>query len=282
MVSLNRNFDANALRKHVGHFLGKKSRRREPLISVLKRISEQKLDAVLFGGTLRDLMLYGPSRDPRDVDVVVDGVSIEKLSNLFKDVLVRKTRFGGLHLNAKGWMIDIWPLRDTWAVREFRAGAGDFEALTRTTFLNVEAVTIELKFGARRKVHSSGFFEALRNQILDINLEENPFPELAAVRTLITAAKLQYSMSRRLASYVLHHARKTPLEQLVSVQLNHYGIARLDEDRINVWTRTLRTQLATGSEIRLPVRRPVQLDLWPEPVLASVKEKALKSSLRFR
>lgn len=279
MARRTNNFDATTLRKRVRDFLWNKSSRRAPLLEVLKRIAEQRLDAVLFGGTLRDLMSFGLSKDPRDVDVVVDGASIEQLSIIFRDVLVRKTRFGGLHLNAKGWMIDVWPLSDTWAVRERRAGAGDFEALTRTTFLNVEAVTVELKIGvARRKVHSSGFFEGLQSRTLDINLEENPFPELAAVRTLITAAKLQYSMSRRLATYVIHYANKTPLEQLVSVQLNHYGMARLNEDRINVWTKTLRSQLATGSDIRVPVREPLQLDLWPEPILGHFSKKSFIQS----
>jgi len=270
MARTENNPDVKLLRKRVSAFLLSKSHRRAPLMNLLRRIARQRLEAVLFGGTLRDLMRYGPARDPRDVDVVVDGASVEQLSSLFSDVLVRRTRFGGLHLNTNGWMIDIWPLSDTWAVRERRAGAGDFEALTRTTFLNVEAVTIGLKIdGNRRKLYSSGFFEGHRSQVLDINLEENPFPELAAVRTLITAAKLQYSLSKRLASYVIHYANKTPLEQLVSVQLHHYGIARLDEDRIRFWTETLRAQLATGSDIRVPATKPIQLPLWPEPILGN-------------
>src|SRR5258708_33566009 len=237
MAKSENNPDVTLLRKRVSAFLLSKSHRRAPLINLLRRIAEQRLHAVLFGGTLRDLMRYGAAKDPRDVDVVVDGASVEQLAILFQDVLARKTRFGGLHLNTEGWMIDIWSLSDTWAVRERRAGAGDFEALTRTTFLNVEAVTIDLKIGGnRRKLHSSGFFEGHRSQVLDINLEENPFPELAAIRTLITAAKLQYSLSNRLASYVIHYANKTPLEQLVSVQLHHYGTAWVDEARIHFWT----------------------------------------------
>jgi|SRR5579862_85080 len=268
MARAGNNPDLTLLRKRVSRFLASESPRRAPLISLLKRIAEQRLDAVLFGGTLRDLMFYGLTKDPRDVDVVVDGASMEQLARLFSDVLVRRTRFGGLHLNTEGWMIDIWPLSDTWAMRERRAGAGDFEALTRTTFLNVEAITVGLKIGgAHRRVYSTGFFEGHRSRVLDINLEENPFPELAAVRSLVTAAKLQYSMSKRLAMYVVHYAKRTPLEQLVSVQLHHYGTARLNEDRLNVWTKVLRRQLATGADLRVPVTRPVQLMLWPEPAL---------------
>jgi len=261
MVSTASTVSTNALRRHVSAFLSSRTPRRAPLLNLLQRVIDQQFPAVLFGGTLRDMIVYGPARDPRDVDIVVDGASIDTLAKLFADVLVRKTRFGGLHLNSKGWMIDIWPLNQTWAVREQRAGEADFEALTRTTFLNIEAVAVELKIG-RRKVYSSGFFEAVGNRVLDINLEENPFPELASVRTLLTAAKFQYSISKRLARYVVHHSNRIPLEQMVSIQLSHYGIALLNEDRINQWIGALSDQLATGSSLRVPALKPTQLTLW--------------------
>jgi len=265
--------NASALRRHVSAFLSSKAPRRAPLLNILKRVIDQRFSAVLFGGTLRDMAVYGPARDPRDVDIVVDGASIETLATLFADVLVRKTRFGGLHLNSSGWMIDIWPLNQTWAVLERRAGEADFEALTRTTFLNVEAIAVELKMG-RRKVYSSGFFEAVGNRVLDINLEENPFPALASIRTLVTAAKFQYSISKRLARYVVYHTNKTPLEQMVSIQLSHYGIARLNEDRINQWTDTLSDQLATGSSLRVPGLKPTQLTLWESAKDTTLRPKA--------
>jgi hypothetical protein len=80
-------------------------------------------------------------------------------------------------------MIDVWPLGDTWALRQFRIGSGDFESLTRTTFLNVEGVIVDLSAPqrGRRRVYASGFFEALQTRVLDINLEENPYPELSAI-----------------------------------------------------------------------------------------------------
>ncbi len=39
-----------------------------------------------------------------------------------------------------------------------------------------------------------GFFEALQSRVLDINYEENPYPALAAVRSIVTATKLRYSL----------------------------------------------------------------------------------------
>jgi hypothetical protein len=271
MDSHNANPDEVILRDHVSRFLNSRARLKAPLIAVLRRFGERRLPAVIFGGALRDLMVHGPKTEPRDVDVVVDGASIEDLAKLFHDVVVRRTRFGGLHLNVRGWMVDVWPLSDTWALRELGIGCRDFQALTFTTFLNVEAVVIDLtnrRMG--RQIYSSGFFEAIRTRILDINLEENPFPELSAIRTLVTASTLKYGMSKRLARYVVHHVTSAPLEYSVEVQLSHYGRARLDTDTIHAWLKIIREQISTQSVIRVPLE-PAQLRLWKDqPVLPEV------------
>lgn len=207
-------------------------------------------------------MLRGPSTEPRDVDVVVEA-SLDDLARLFQDVLVRRTRFGGLHLNAKGWMLDVWPLSETWAFRELRIGSRDFEALTRTTFLNVEAVTVDLsRRPGGRRVHALGFFEAVKTRTLDINLEENPFPQLAAIRALITASTLDYGLSRPLARYVAHHLKRTPFEQFLHIQIGHYGWVRCDVDIMHRWAGTIQEQIGTHSVIRVPLPQPFQLSLW--------------------
>lgn len=265
MDSHKANADELILRNRVSRFLNNRARLKAPLIAVLRRFSERQLPAVIFGGTLRDLMVHGAGTEPRDVDVVVDGASIEDLTKLFQDVVVRRTRFGGLHLNVRGWMVDVWPLSDTWALRELGVGSRDFQALTRTTFLNVEAVVIDLTNHRRmgRQIYSSGFFEAIRGRALDINLEENPFPELCAIRALVTASKLRYGLSKRLASYVAHHVGTAPLEYSVAVQLSHYGRARLDAETLHAWLKIIREQMNTQAVIRVP-REPTQLPLWKD------------------
>jgi hypothetical protein len=268
MDSHKANPDETILRDRVSRFLSSRARLKAPLIAVLRRFRERRLPAVIFGGALRDLMVHGPTTEPRDVDVVVDGASIEDLTKLFQDVVVRRTRFGGLHLNVRGWMVDVWPLSDTWALRVLGVGCRDFQALTFTTFLNVEAVVIDLANGRMgRQIYSSGFFEAIRTRILDINLEENPFPELSAIRTLVTASTLKYGMSKRLARYVVHHLTSAPLEYSVDLQLSHYGRARLDTETLHAWLKIIREQTSTEPVIRVPLE-PVQLPLWrDQPVL---------------
>ena len=264
------NPDEIILRNRVSRFLSSRARLKTPLMAILRRFSEQRLPAVIFGGALRDLMVHGPTTEPRDVDVVVDGASVEELTRLFQDVVVRRTRFGGLHLNVKGWMVDVWPLSDTWALRSLGTGCGDFRDLTLTTFLNVEAVVVELtkQPQAGRLVYSSGFFEAIRTRILDINLEENPFPELSAIRTLVTASSLDYGLSKRLARYVVHHMNRVPLECFGQIQFSHYGRVKLDTETLHAWVKIIHGQMVTQSVSRVPTV-PTQLPLWKEhPVSA--------------
>ncbi len=263
MVNSAHSENVDILRGRVSRFLTSNSRIKAPLRAALKRLSEKRLPAVIFGGALRDLMVHGPATEPRDVDIVVDGASVEELAVLFSDVLVRKTRFGGLHLNVKGWMIDVWPLLDTWGLRELRIGSGDFEALTRTTFLNVEAVIVDLAplRNKGRRVYASGFFEALRTRTLDVNLEANPFPELSAIRTLVTASRLRFHLSRRLAKYVVYHTSRTPLECFVDIQLKHYGSARFDAEMIHRWSKVIQGQVGTQSVVRVPAHEPIQMRL---------------------
>ena len=258
---------ANKLRENVSRFLTRKSKLRVPLIDTLSRLTNRKMQAVIFGGAARDLMLRGPGAEPRDVDIVVDCTSVQDLRTLFSDVLVRTTRFGGLSLNVRGWTVDIWPLLETWALKEQQIGSRDFETLTRTTFLNVEAVIVDLTpVGNRgRRVFSSGFFEALQARTLDINLAENPFPELCAIRTLVTAAKLKFQLSEKLAKYVLQQVGATPLEQFIQIQMNHYGATVLDVDTIYRWSKIIQCQIGTQSLIRLPFQEAVQFQLWQEP-----------------
>jgi hypothetical protein len=258
------NSDELSLVNNFRRFFTSRARLKAPLISALDRIGERKMTAFVFGGALRDLMVQGSSAEPRDIDVVVDCSSIEELERLFSDYLIRRTRFGGLHLNVRGWAVDIWPLAQTWALREGLVTDRDFHALCKTTFLNVEAITAEIlpKRRSITRLYSHGFFEAVCSRTLDINLEENPFPELCAVRSLVTASSLQFGLSKRLAKYVLHYLQHTALEELVLIQLSHYGFVRCNLENLRSWSDSIKAQIATSDRIESPIKRAAQLKLW--------------------
>src|SRR5690349_10205703 len=95
---------------------------------VLDRVVERRWRAYIVGGTLRDVMLAPTSSFPRDIDIVISGVSEERLETTFLDLVNRRTRFGGLHLvtqfsyggisSSRGQVVfDVWRLEDTWGIR---------------------------------------------------------------------------------------------------------------------------------------------------------------------
>src|SRR5438552_3201470 len=161
-------------------FFNRRAKLRRTLVETIRSLKGCQFPAFVFGGALRDLMLRRRRSLPRDLDIVVEDLRSPVFDRLFGPHIRRKTRFGGYHLSVHGWKFDLWPLAETWAFREGFVHDIAFENLPKTTFLNIEAIAVRLdtrRFRAR-EVYASGFFEALLEKKIEINLEENPFPTL--------------------------------------------------------------------------------------------------------
>jgi hypothetical protein len=233
-----------------------------PINKFLLTAQLQRLPAFLFGGTLRDLLAFGAL--PRDLDIVVRASNLEKFAGDFKRYLVRQTRFGGMHFVVDGWHFDVWPLRETWAFRKGLVTPRIFSTLPLTTFLNVEAVAAELRLGptGSRKLFEAGFFEAMSTQTVEINLEENPFPDLCIVRSLLTAARLGFDIGPKLAKYLVSRSEGMTVANLGEVQLRHYGEIRADPEEMMSWLAFVKQSWVPGvSRIRLPLSEPRKLAL---------------------
>ncbi len=233
---------------------------------LLRRIERAGLAAFIFGGTVRDLLASGGSATPRDIDIVVRYAEMADLERALKPYVVRRTRFGGLHLRAGGWMFDVWPVQDTWAFQSGHVKQSCFTHLPKTTFLDVEAVAVELNpaNGTRRRVYAQGFFQAMRQKTIDINLEENPYPSLCVVRSLLTAARLRFAMSRRLGQYAVTVGREVGISKLMEAQQSHYGHIRCSSRDLDHWLRATERQLHDEHvhAIRLPIPSHRQLHFW--------------------
>ena len=251
------------LRERLTRFLSNASPWKKPLRDILRLINERKWEAVIFGGVLRDLAVFGPSERPRDVDIVVTAdVSHTELENAFDKWTVRRTRVGGLHLLVDKWMFDIWNVADTWGINRLGLPA-NLSELPKTTFLNVEAIAagIDTARGQQRQLYSYGFAEAIENRTVDINFMENPFPALAVVRSLLTAARLDFKIGPRLGKYILEKSHSGSFRELVEIQKDHYAMVRIPEPKLDLWIGSINAQLSNGaSAIMLPLERGEQLE----------------------
>lgn len=252
------------LRQRVGQFLDRRTRWKRPLIGFLDSIRRHTDDIVLFGGLLRDLMWPQYFQQPRDVDLVVLGLTVHDLETICADFIERKTRFGGLRLDVKGWSIDIWPLQDTWGIQKQNLPF-NFRNLPKSTFLNIEAIATSLwpKQGGGREVFESGFFDALHSRTLELNYRDNPFPELCVVRALIIAAKLDFHLSKDLVQYIVSKGNALSSAEFQEIQIGHYGRLLCKPMELSNWISCLEFDLSQQKrKFRLPVPRERQLNLW--------------------
>ncbi|MGI5864914.1 MAG: hypothetical protein ACOX6T_23085 [Myxococcales bacterium] len=209
---------------------------------------------LLFGGTLRDLLIEG-CPPPRDLDFVVPGVSLEELRAELGGHVERRTRFGGLRLRIRALPVDIWPLEQTWAFANGLVADPSPATLPRTTFLSAEAAAVEIwpREGRTRTIHSSGLFESFATSCLEINLEENPYPALCVARSLLTARKLGFSLGPRLAAYLDHQGTRLGMDEIEQAQVAHYGDVVLPREAMREDLQAIRRQRAEGrATVRFP------------------------------
>ena len=226
---------------------------KKPILDVVQALRQYRLPAVLFGGTLRSLLVsrisQGKPGRPRDIDIVVSGTTLSELEERFGHILARRTRFGGLRLQHGSWQFDVWPIGETWAFKhDHGAGPAAFAALPMTTTFNLEAVAVDVwPYEGRRRALFSGndqFFEGILNKTIELNREDNPFPELTVVRGLILASEIGFDIGPRLANYIGDIGASMDEGAIEGIQTSHYGHARLNSRRLHELIRTIvrRTQ----------------------------------------
>lgn len=256
------------LHRRIGDFLNRGPRGCRDLRPFIERFSKAESNAFFFGGFLRDLMVRGPSVIPRDIDIVVREFT-PALQDIIDSKIKRRNRFGGVNLDSEGWAVDLWTLESTWAFREGIVSGGGFPDLPKTTFLNIQAVTAEVAPppGRPRTIYSHGFFEAILGRTLDINCEDNPYPHLCVMQSLLSAAQLRFFMSPRLARYVLHYGNVDGLEPLIDVQMEHYGCVHADLPLLHGWFEGIAEQLAAAAQAHVGLPNLEHLTACPRGVL---------------
>jgi hypothetical protein len=247
----------------------------EAIVEVAQKVNRPGWCAYLVGGTLRDLLTGFESGrggvEPRDVDIIVEGATSEELQELVRPTLQleRLTRFGGLHLSrplpsGSRVLFDLWTLRDTWGFQSKKIPPR-IEDFPGTTFLNIDSCAIELQQteGRERRLFEGGFFASIADRVLDVNYEPNPYPYVCAARSLVLAARLDFTLTRRLAGYILGHAAVGGVEALIEAQRSHYGMVRSGAEELGKWIEEIRLQMEKGEPaIGIQVSRARRLVLW--------------------
>ena len=262
-------YGPRTLRERLRRYLGDNpGRRRRSLSRALAPLQEKGWPVYVFGGVPRDLMA-GPRARPRDFDLVVDGVEVDEIERAFADVDVVRNRFGGLRVQSEGWAVDVWPVARTWAFTERRLpSAKGLPDLPRTTFLNVEAVAVELWGRAThgREVYESGFFEGFRQRVVELNLADNPHPEFAILRAFLVARKLRFRLGPRLVEHIQNGSSPALVSTMNELLWTHYPTKAVPPATLSAWHRAVLAH-ETDAPLALPFvaqyeARPHQADLF--------------------
>lgn len=94
----------------------------------------------LVGGALRDQLL-NPPRPLKDVDVVFDGIPLERLQEIEG---TKPNFFAGMTLEFQGLSVDMWGLQDTYHIRKFHEPS-TIAAFMKGAPFNLDKIAYDLR-----------------------------------------------------------------------------------------------------------------------------------------
>ncbi|MDH5398314.1 MAG: hypothetical protein OEX02_09220 [Cyclobacteriaceae bacterium] len=195
-----------------------------------EKLKPLNLDIYLFGGFPKDIYLKGQMAIPRDIDMVVVESDLSVLLETLKDYPIEKSRFGGYKVKYEGLDVDFWSIEKTWAFETNLVELTGINSLSETTFLNIEGIAVELfPKGNSRNIISDGFEGFFRENLLELNLEQNPFPALNIARSLYAAKKTDKNFGPRLLKFISDNLRDCNVEDVLVIYKRKYGL--LDKEK---------------------------------------------------
>jgi hypothetical protein len=269
------------VRDRVSKFLQRRDMRE--LTRFVQRIEAEGGRVALFGGTVRDLFLQTPPRYPRDIDLVIESEDIRDFVPLLTRPVLRHTRFGGIRTYIPGYSVDVWTVSSTWGFKH-SSHQPELRNLPLTTFLNAEAIAVELTSASSngRKVYDAGFFDAMAEKTLEINLAPNPYPELSAIRSLHLAERTGFKLGLNLSEFVRRILRDFAPEKLLAVQQQHYGRIVLDGSVLaEIRERVLKTDGSIAVIRRWPTQRALPFSNSMRTRISNSQASAVTASTAF-
>lgn len=242
--------------------------RHHPVHEVLKEIRQLRESTFLCGGAIRDILLSGRSFAPRDLDIIFVYTSKNKIESLLKSYKSQRTKFGGFSIKVRDWNLDLWPLFETWAFKKQLVKGISIADFPKTTFLDVDAVAVELftKKGRTRRIFSKGFFEAILNKTIEINFEENPYPAICIVKSLVIADRYKFALGPKIIRYIEYYSRQIEIEELLETCKVRYGVTQLFTDKLSSYMKAIKehTKLSSKQPMKLPsVHSQNSFNSWP-------------------
>jgi hypothetical protein len=208
------------LERRVRYFFDSQRRGRSDVLRFIRAL-EGVGQLVVIGGMLRDLMLLGNARFRSDLDFVIDPVRADIFEAKMREMGARLNKFGGYSLTAHKWKIDVWSLHDTWAHTAGYVPVNEFSDLRKITFFTCDAIIYNLS--TKKIIAIDGYFNQMRQKIIEINLRPNPNPQGNAVRAFRYAVLKEFKWGPKLTQFVAETIAETGWESLVARERSSFN-----------------------------------------------------------
>lgn len=172
----------------------------------------------LFSGVIRNYFLG--IYEVRDIDIMLD--STKKIEPLLEKYEYRRNSFGGYKIKINNTSIDLWYLKDTWALNNSQK-VFDFELekhIPNTSFFNFSSIIYSFK--DESFIYSKPFLRFLRDKKIDYVFKPNANYALCVVNSFYYSDKLHLELTDRLKKY-LKELNKKYFQEYEKVQIKHFG-----------------------------------------------------------
>jgi hypothetical protein len=174
------------------------------LCNILTTLRNHSASLVVFGGWVRDHVysyMLQQNFQPRDIDIVVDGLDFYQLQQLLPSDS-KVNIFGGFSIEDSTTKIDIWLLKDTYLIKKFNLEQ-KFETLPQTTVFRINSIIFKPKqLWLVPDIYDLGCIDALEHKILDFQSCFIPFPEIQVARALIYSVKLNLTLKPGITDFI--------------------------------------------------------------------------------
>lgn len=194
------------------------------VLNFLKTLSSVS-NIYIFSGVIRNFFMN--VFENRDLDIYIDGEV--DLYKYFKNYSYKENSYGGFKVNIDDTTIDVWFLRDTWAIKKHQLTL-DFEIekqIPLTAFFNFSSIVFSCK--ESRFYYSNHFLKFLDEKKIDIVFAPNPNTALCVVNTIYYSEKLNLKVSPKLKKYIKSITPRN-ISEFENVQKKHFGKILYSQD----------------------------------------------------
>ncbi|GAA6617557.1 hypothetical protein [Scytonema sp. NUACC26] len=174
------------------------------LCDILTALYNQSAKAVVFGGWVRDHVssyVLQQNFQPRDIDVVVDGLDFHQLQKLLPSDN-KVNIFCGFSIETSTNKIDIWLLKDTYLIKELNLEL-NFDILPQTTVFRINSIIFKPEqLWSVPDIYDFGCIDALKDKVLDFQSCLIPFPEIQVARAIVYSVKLNLKIKPEIINFI--------------------------------------------------------------------------------